>query len=70
MPKKRSKAISILLAVTMMLPVIACSNNQNTLNDPFSSVALTENEKSWSNQDDKYADLLDTYSGQRKDLSG
>ncbi len=64
MPKKRSKAISFILSITMMLTVIACSSNQNTLNDPFSSVTLTENERSWSNQEEKYADLLATYSGQ------
>ena len=66
MPKKRSKAISFLLAITMTLSVTACSNNQNTLNDPFSSVTLTENERAWSNQDDKYANLLDMYSGQKR----
>ena len=65
MSYKLSKAISFLLAVTMMFPVTACSSNLNVPDDPFSSVTLTENERSWSNQEEKYTEPLDTYGGQK-----
>ena len=65
MSYKLSKAISFLLAAAMMLPVTACSSNQSVPVDPFSSVTLTENESAWSNQEDKYAEFLDTYGGQK-----
>ena len=65
MSYKLSKAISFLLAAAMMLPVTACGSNQIVPVDPFSSVTLTENESAWSNQEEKYAELLDTYGGQK-----
>lgn len=65
MSYKLSKAISFLLAVTMIIPVSACSNDVHVPKDPFSSVTLTENERSWSNQEENYTELLDTYGGQK-----
>ncbi|MBR5364465.1 MAG: beta-lactamase family protein [Oscillospiraceae bacterium] len=65
MTQKYSKAIFFLLAVIMMLPVTACGNNQNAPHNPFSSATLTENARSWSNQEGKYAGLLDTYGEQK-----
>ena len=60
-----SKSTSFLLAVTMMIPVTVSSNNLNVPKDPFSSVTLTENERSWSNQEDNYTELLAAYGGQK-----
>ena len=60
-----SKSTSFLLAVTMMIPVTVSSNNLTVPKDPFSSVTLTENERSWSNQEENYTELLDTYGGQK-----
>ena len=65
MSDKLSKTISFLLAATTALLVTACSSTQNIPDDPFSSVTLTEEQRSWSNQEDKYAGLLDTYGKQK-----
>ena len=65
MAYKLPKTISFLLAVTMMMPFTACSSSQNVPSDPFSSVTLTEDVRSWSNQEDRYSELRETFGTNR-----
>lgn len=64
MSQMLSKALSVLLAVTIILPVTACSS-QNAPADPFSSVILSENERSWFNPEDQYSELKETFGTDR-----
>ena len=57
-----SKTLSVFLSSAMLLSTTACTNQ--TARNPFSEITLTESERSWSNPDEKYADLLETYGAQ------
>ncbi|MBP5378781.1 MAG: beta-lactamase family protein, partial [Ruminococcus sp.] len=57
--KKLSKTISLLMSAAMLLSPVSCSNERS--DDIFSGVNLSESEQSWSNKDEKYSELLETY---------
>lgn len=65
MSYKLTKAISLIPVITMMLHVTACSRIQNAPNHSLASITFTEDENSWSNREDRYAELIDTYGGQK-----
>ncbi len=62
MSGKLMKIIALLTAVTLLLSVTACGIASK---DPLSGITLTETERSWSNPEEKYAELLETYGGQK-----
>ena len=62
---KLSKAISLLMTAAMIFSTAACSSATNVPDDPFSSVTLTGTEKTWTNSEDKYSELISTYGTDR-----
>lgn len=63
MYKKLSKPVSILIAAVMLLTIVSCSNNKSA--DIFSNVKLSGSENSWSNTNEKYSELLETYGSKK-----
>ena len=63
MYKKLSKLISLLMAAVMLLPTVSCRNKKSA--DIFSEIKLSESEHSWSNKNEKYSDLLETYGSKK-----
>ena len=59
MYKMLLKPISLLIAAAMLLPTVSCSNKKS--DDIFSDIKLSESEQSWSNKNEKYSELLETY---------
>ena len=56
--KIMKKVTAALMAVTLFLPVVSCSQGSK---DQLSNIKLTEAERSWSNTDTKYAELIKKY---------
>ena len=56
--KIMKKITAALMAVTLFLPVVSCSQGSK---DQLSTIKLTESERSWSNTDTKYAELIKKY---------
>ncbi len=56
--KIMKKVTAALMAVTLFLPVVSCSQGSK---DQLSNIKLTEIERSWSNTDTKYAELIKKY---------
>ena len=63
MYKKLSKPISLLMSAIMLLPTVSCSNKESA--DIFSDIKLSESEHSWSNTNEKYSELLETYGSKK-----
>ncbi len=59
MYNKLSKIISFFMAAALLLPSASCSNKETA--DIFSDIKLSESEQSWSNKEEKYSELLETY---------
>ena len=56
--KIMKKVTAALMAVTLFLPVVSCSQGSK---DQLSTIKLTASERSWSNTDTKYAELIKKY---------
>ena len=56
--KIMKKVTAALMAVTLFLPVVSCIQGSK---DQLSNIKLTESERSWSNTDTKYAELIKKY---------
>lgn len=63
MYKKLSKPITLLMTAVMLLPTVSCSNKKSA--DIFSDIKLSESENSWSNKNEKYTELLETYGSKK-----
>ena len=63
MYKKLPKPIALLMAAVILLPTASCSNKKSA--DIFSDIKLSESEHSWSNKNEKYSELLETYGSQK-----
>ena len=63
MYKKLLKPISLLIAAAMLLPTVSCSNKKS--DDIFSDIKLSKSEQSWSNKNEKYSELLETYGSKK-----
>ena len=63
MYKKLSKPITLLMTAVMLLPTVSCSNKKSA--DIFSDIKLSESENSWSNTNEKYTELLETYGSKK-----
>ena len=66
------KAVSSILVSAMVISFGACSLNSNSSQDNYSqgnkkysleNIKLTETERSWSNPEEKYAELVKLYGG-------
>lgn len=51
------------MAAVMLLPTVSCRNKKSA--DIFSEIKLSESEHSWSNKNEKYSDLLETYGSKK-----
>ena len=63
MKRAFTSVIALLTAVSMMLSLASCA--LFAPEDPFADVAIPASERSWSNADEKYAELLKSYGNTR-----
>ena len=54
------KGVASLLVSAMLVSLGACSNNSK---NPLENIQLTESERSWTNPEEKYAELVNLYGG-------